>query len=131
MDVNLDVLRLAQALAAHAAQRQSLIASNVANADTPGYRAVDIDTFSTAYRDGPDVAALKATRSGHLGAVEPALGFRAFEIKTIGAESPNGNSVSIEDQMTRAVEARQAHDLAMGVYSKTLDILRLTVRRGA
>ena len=33
-----EVLTLASSLAAHAAERQSAIARNVANADTPGYR---------------------------------------------------------------------------------------------
>ena len=47
----------------------------------------------------------------------------------MGAETPNGNSVSLEDQMMRAAEVRQEHDLALGVYTKTLEILRAAVTR--
>jgi len=131
MDINLDVLRLAQSLAQHAAQRQALIAQNVANADTPGYRAVDLTRFSDAY-DGtdPDGLSLAATRPGHLNDTRATGGYRITDATVIGAEAPNGNTVSLEDQMLRSAEVRQTHDLAMGVYSKTLDILRLTVRRG-
>ena len=46
-----------------------------------------------------------------------------------GAETPNGNSVSLEDQMMRAAEVRQEHEMALGVYSKALDILRTTVTK--
>lgn len=42
MDTKLSLLRLASDLAAHAATRQSVIAENIAHADTPGYRARDI-----------------------------------------------------------------------------------------
>ena len=43
---SLDILRMAQAYATHAATRQQAIAQNVANADTPGYRARDAIPFS-------------------------------------------------------------------------------------
>ena len=55
MDIN--VLSLASALAAHASARQQVIAENVAHADTPGYRARDIADFArssmTARRSRP------------------------------------------------------------------------------
>ncbi len=53
-------------------QRQRLIASNIANADTPGYVARDMN-FQQALRDATGAAAtplrsLAATQRGHLGA---------------------------------------------------------------
>ena len=130
MDLNLDILRMARALASHSGERQTVIAENVANADTPGYKARDLTSFSEAYSDlTPADFIMKATRERHLGAPEGELRHRAFETELNGAESPNGNTVSLEDQMLRGVEVRQAHDLALGVYSKSLDILRLGLRR--
>ncbi len=57
-------------------ERQRLLASNIANADTPGYLARDID-FKNALRDatgrsanpgtaGRASGALEATRAGHI-----------------------------------------------------------------
>ena len=46
-----------------------------------------------------------------------------------GAETPNGNSVSLEDQMMRAAAVRQEHGLALGVYAKSLEILRTAITR--
>ena len=51
------------------------------------------------------------------------------DFAALGAETPNGNSVSLEDQMMRAAEVRQEHNLAVGVYGKALEILRTAVAR--
>ena len=69
----LDVTRIAQALAAHSGERLSLIAENVANADTPGYRARDLPDFAAAFQAGD--LSLRQTRSGHIagGASLPAV----------------------------------------------------------
>ena len=53
------------------AERQRLLASNIANADTPGYQARDIN-FAQALREATGAAAgngrLQATQAGHLAA---------------------------------------------------------------
>ena len=56
-------------------------------------------------------------------------GYRARDVAAFGAETPNGNSVSLEDQMMRAAEVRQEHDLAIGTYAKSMEILRSTISR--
>lgn len=126
MDIN--VLSLASALAAHASARQRLIAENVANADTPGYRARDVADFA-ATLDGAPAFQARTTRPGHVAFGADARGFAPREQAATGAETPNGNSVSLEDQMMRAAAVRQEHDLALGVYAKSLEILRTAVAR--
>jgi flagellar basal-body rod protein FlgB len=57
-------------------ERQRVIASNIANADTPGYVARDMD-FATALREATGqlpAARLGATVAGH---IQPAAGARA------------------------------------------------------
>jgi flagellar basal-body rod protein FlgB len=129
MDHNLTLLRLASSLAAHATARQGLVAENIANADTPGYRARDVAEFDAALEEGPGFAA-RATRAGHMSLAEGDPRFEARETAAFGAETPNGNSVSLEDQMIRGAEVRQSHDLALGVYRKTMDILRTSIGKG-
>ena len=65
MDLSLNVLRLASALAAHATARQQVLAENVAHADTPGYRARDIADFASILDNAPAFAA-RTTRPGHI-----------------------------------------------------------------
>jgi flagellar basal-body rod protein FlgB len=57
-------------------ERQRLIASNIANADTPGYIARDMDfakTLKAATGALPAASTLAATQAGHLGSAAPGL----------------------------------------------------------
>ena len=125
----LTIFAKANDLALHAAARQSVIAQNVANADTPGYRARDVASFAETYKpDRPDQ--MRATRSGHIGtdmATSPAT--ESNVVYRAGATSPNGNSVSIETEMMMAAEAKRDHDMALAVYKSTLGIVRSSLGR--
>lgn len=124
----LEIFRMAHGLATHAGARQSVIARNVANADTPGYRAQDIADFAETYRKTGEDMHLRATRAGHLSA-QPGLPF-APEIRATAAPGePNGNTVSLEDQMLKAAEAKSKHDLALAVYRSSLGVLRTSLGR--
>lgn len=127
MPFDLPILSRASAMMTHAQTRQTLVAQNIAHADTPGYRARDLPDFARLYEQGMFEA--RASRAGHAG-VEGALLERAREISGAGLESPDGNTVTLEDQMLRGVEAQRAHSRAVTVYDKSLDILRLAMGRG-
>jgi flagellar basal-body rod protein FlgB len=121
----LDVTRMAQALAAQAGSRQGLVAQNIANADTPGYRARDLPSFAEAYGQQTG-AAMRQTRVGHLGAEAPSAARAVF---VPGSPSPDGNTVSLEMEMARGVEIRQQHDMALSVYRSVSDIVRTSLGR--
>lgn len=121
----LEIARMAQALAAHSGDRLSLIAENVANADTPGYRARDLPDFAAIYDDG--ALPLRQSRTGHLagGSAQPAT------ILNEGGASPDGNTVSLETEMVRAAGVRQDHAMALAVYRSASEIVRSALgRRG-
>lgn len=122
----LQITAMAQSLASHAGSRMGLIAQNVANADTPGFKAMDLPSFAEAYRAAePDV--LRQTRPGHLGGLDAqTLGTPR---RSPGAEAPNGNSVSIEEEMVKAAGARQDHEMALAIYRNTSDIIRASLGR--
>jgi flagellar basal-body rod protein FlgB len=121
-------MSLAASLAEHAATRQSAIARNVANADTPGYRAVDLPDFAKAYR-AESGADMRHTRAGHTGGeAEPFLSLQP-EISARGSLSPNGNSVSLETEMVKAADVRREHDMALAIYGKSISILRASLGR--
>lgn len=115
------IMRLSQTMARHAAQRQVVISQNVANADTPGYRARDVASFDTFLRQPGVVDAMRDGR------VQQTPSARVFE--TADAMSPNGNTVSLEREMMRAAETRQSHDMALAVYGTARSILRTALGR--
>ena len=66
-----DYLRFNETALSLRSQRQQLLASNIANADTPNYKARDID-FTAALqgalaRNTPPAGVLKATSPNHMG----------------------------------------------------------------
>jgi flagellar basal-body rod protein FlgB len=48
-------------------ERSSLLAANLANADTPGFKARDIDFRSVLAKAGGEELAMKTTHANHLG----------------------------------------------------------------
>ncbi|WGH80343.1 flagellar basal body protein [Jannaschia ovalis] len=118
----LPLLGLAAGAARHAAARQATISVNVANADTPGFRARDLAPFDP----GGDPFALRQTHPMHLGA--GAMAPPSFEISDVAAD-PNGNTVDLEDQILRGIEAARGHDRAVTIYRGTLDMLRASIGR--
>lgn len=124
-------------------ERQKLVAQNVANADTPGYRPSDLKAFSfqaslmnqgsaEPYRGGlrapTSGVAMIATASGHMGPSNAASAWRA----TAGADSEttlDGNAVSLEDQMLKMTDARMNYDAAISFYQKSMNMLRMAARK--
>ncbi len=125
----LQIFRTAQSMARHASARQAVIAQNVANADTPGYRARDIASFRDSYETSPP-SALRATRPGHLLPGDPPpLRWRPFEAERPGAMSPNGNNISLETELMMAAEAQSEQRRALAIYRSALTVLRTSIGR--
>lgn len=125
---NLEIMSMAQAMARHAAMRQNIVSQNIANADTPGYRARDVSPFSQIYGSGAETG-MAATRAGHLTAGPE--GGASPRISRLDTDlSPNGNSVSLEAEMVKAVEVRRQHDRALAIYKSSMNVLRASLGRG-
>lgn len=125
---NLNLFRHSNAMAAHAGRRQALVAVNIANADTPGYQAKAIAPFSEAFRASGGAGPVRTTRPGHMtgsGGAPPEA-----RPQPAGTEpSPNGNTVSLEDEMLRAVEVGREHSRALGIYRHALNVIRSAISR--
>lgn len=125
----IEILALARSLSAYSGARQALVAENVANADTPGYKARDLPDFAEAYQAFDSEGDLRRTRAGHIGADREG-GLGLAPVIQPGEAAPNGNNVSIETELVRAADIRSKHNLALSVYSSSLDIVRAAIGRG-
>lgn len=124
---NIPYFRMAYAMATHAGARQAVIARNMANADTPGFRAQDLPPFSELV--GSSGAAMRATRARHLNAPHSAGIIPAATLRDAPGQSPDGNSVSLEQEMLNAVEVKRQHDRALAIYKSGMTILRSAIGR--
>jgi flagellar basal-body rod protein FlgB len=121
----LELTRMAQAMAAHAGSRMGVIAKNIAHADTPGFKAQDIADFGSVWEDSG--SSMRATRPGHFATPQQMAAATPFD--SGGSEAPNGNSVSLEKEMVKSVEARQEHEMALAIYRTTSEVIRASLGR--
>ena len=113
--------------------RQKLIAENVANADSPGYRPHDLKPFSfeAQVKAAASSAGVQAvTQPGHMQA--PNARRSLSGAKTIKAQDSevtmDGNGVVLEEEMMKMTDARMNYDAAIGFYQKSLGMLRTAIR---
>jgi len=121
----IELSRMAQAVARHAGARVGVIADNIANADTPGFRARDLPTFQSELRGG---LPMQFSHGRHI-SVQP-LGMAEATFQHATESAPNGNTVSLEAEMAQSVHARQQHEIALAVYRSTSSVLKLALGRG-
>ncbi|MDW6024446.1 flagellar basal body rod protein FlgB [Mesorhizobium sp. BAC0120] len=90
--------------------RQSAIAGNIANVNTPGYHALEVEPFAKVL-DGNRVA-MQATQPNHLvgGAGAEAVAVRSREEQG-AAVLPSGNSVVLENELIDAGDVRRSFEL--------------------
>jgi flagellar basal-body rod protein FlgB len=122
----LTLTKMAQDLAAYSGARLGIVSQNVANADTPGYKAMDLPSFAEIYR--PAGLDMRATRAGHISAQSE--GFESFAHQTRTPSAPNGNSVALETEMVTAANIRRDHEMALAIYKSTSSIIRTSLGRG-
>ncbi len=80
-------------------KRLELLASNIANAATPGYKARDID-FAAQLREAQSGTALAATEAGHIPAAAGGMpGGALYRIPN--QSSLDGNTVELSVEQTR------------------------------
>jgi len=112
--------------------RQGLLAENVANAETPGYRGRDLKAFGfqehmrnlSVTRIATDV-----THAGHIAAAgSGADGFGARRINNFEI-TPEGNGVTLEDEMMKVTSNQMDYQAATTIYTRSLKLIRTALGR--
>ena len=93
--------------------RQTAIAANVANANTPGYRAVDIQPFSAVLNSSP--IELATTNPAHL-SLPPSEAGALREVDADPVEQTlSGNTVNLEQQMINVGEVNRDYTMSANI----------------
>ncbi|TAH37583.1 MAG: flagellar basal body rod protein FlgB [Alphaproteobacteria bacterium] len=112
-----------------AAARQSLIAGNIAHANTPGFQPKDLKPLD--FR-----SVLKATQSPSLAVtnpkhISPVRAEGPFEKHRLSYEtSLSHNGVDVEEQALLSAKTKDMHTEAANIYSKYSGMFRLVIGRG-
>jgi flagellar basal-body rod protein FlgB len=110
-------------------QRQRVLAENVANVDTPRYRARELETlkFDEPNQIAPtavSAVSLVRTESAHIGGVGTSdSGFRA-QTKNSYEVRPTGNAVIVEEEMMKVAANQMDYQAATALYTRGLNLLK-------
>jgi flagellar basal-body rod protein FlgB len=93
--------------------RQAAVAQNVANANTPGYSALDVTPFKDVYDQLQ--ATMVATNPAHFGGDAMDMSSIAEKAGDAWEITHSGNSVSVEQEMLKANEVNRGYSLNTAV----------------
>lgn len=92
-----------------ASVRQATISANIANADTPGFKAKDVEPFSVTL-DKTHLT-MAATRPGHLGVDASKVATSEAGKADSWDITHSGNSVSMDQELAKAAEVQRVYSL--------------------
>lgn len=121
----------------HLGERQRVVAQNIANADTPDYKARDLAPPSFAgLVDAADGRAQVERPQVALSAAMQRMGARAtlstgtVADTDISEVKPDGNNVTLENQLLRMGKIQADYATLAGLYAKQRAMLRTALGKG-
>jgi len=125
--MRLDLFDLADRRLAWLDQRQAVLAQNIANAATPGFMPRDLHPFAADLAAAGGTA-MARTAPGHLaGTADSALNTTQPQPT---ARAPDGNAVSLDQQLTKVADSETAQALVTSIYKKYFGMFSMALGRG-
>jgi len=112
------------------ARRQELTAQNIANIDTPGYKAQEVD-FETALQRAAGSErrlTVQGTHGSHLASQTKTSGFQ-IEARKGGTERADGNNVDIDLELATLTETGVRYQALSNLVSRKLGLLKNIANR--
>ncbi len=121
----------------HLSERQRVVAQNIANSETPGFKAREVEApdFGNLVGDaaGPRrVARPRVQITGGmaaLGANQP-LGGRITLDKDVTETKPDGNNVTLEEQLLKMGQIQADFTALTNLYRKQMSLMKTAVGKG-
>ncbi len=107
--------------------RQGVLAANVANADTPGWKARDLKPFSEVLAaHGASAASPVQTDPHHLaGTVAETADSKLLR----GEQAPDGNQVSLDQQLEKIAQTDSDHEAVTALYRRYVGMFKEALGR--
>ncbi len=116
------------------AKRHNLIAGNIANMDTIGYKPRDLDFLKTLEKAmgeaKPEQQKIDMTHAGHLPGIEEEPSFSMKVYNTESVDINHLDSVNIDTEMTHIVENNIKFRLTSEMLIRKMTILKNSIQEG-
>ncbi len=106
--------------------RQTTVATNVSNANTPGFTANDVAPFEDVFNDTS--VRMAATNPGHIGVDPLDLEQVAMKDGSAWETTHSGNSVSLENEMMKAGQINRSFSLNTSIVKAFQQMLMASVK---
>ncbi|MBX9456628.1 MAG: flagellar basal body rod protein FlgB [Rhizobium sp.] len=125
---SVQLFELASRQAEWLSTRQTLISGNIANANTPGFRAKDVTSFDSVLQSSQ--LPMKATNPLHF--IEtPTESFAVeSEVNKGSATQLSGNSVDLSDELMKQGSIKRDYDLNTAIVKAFNKMILMSVRKG-
>ncbi|BAT20559.1 flagellar basal body rod protein FlgB [Asaia bogorensis] len=121
-DKGTDILDLANRRMQWLQSRETLIAGNIANANTPNYVARDLPDFKGALQNQMSVQ-LAQTEPGHIASNMSQKG----SVKADSSTSIDGNKVDLESELVKIAQTDDQQRMATSAYSTYMSMFSLAL----
>lgn len=122
----------------HLSERQRVIAQNIANSETPGFKARDMaepnfaGLLAAQDTGKPSVARPRVTISSGMSALgaRQAMGGNILLDANTSETKPDGNNVALEDQLLKMGQIQADFATMTSIYRKQLGLLKTAIGKG-
>ncbi len=114
----------------YTSQRQGVLAQNIANVDTPAYKAQDMKKldFSKLASSAATKLMMNTTSNKHLSGLQSKPGnFAIMDDRTTMEINPTGNNVTLEDQMAKLSDTGAEFQISQSLYKKFTGMYRMAL----
>lgn len=129
---NLPIFAIMTKQMAWLTKRQEVLAQNIANSDTPGYRPQDLIPlkFRDLLRPMQRGLEMKQTSGAHIAQTLRRSAFRDAKQKETYETAPDGNAVVIEEQLLKVSANQGSYRLVTNLYRKHVNMIRIALGTG-
>jgi flagellar basal-body rod protein FlgB len=110
------------------ARRSEVLASNMANADTPGYKARDFDFAAMLRKEVAQPVRLAATHSGHIQSDQGLVASTQMAYRIPQQASLDGNTVEVEREQSEFSANALRYQASLRFLDGRISSLKLAIK---
>lgn len=110
-------------------KRQSVLAENVSNANTPGYLSRELapQSFKELMTGESDRVRVRKTNDRHVAGTLERGGREGVKVNDEYEVLPSGNSVNLEEEMVKVAQTQIEYQTVTGLYRKQMGLLKIAL----
>jgi flagellar basal-body rod protein FlgB len=120
---------LAEKRLAWTAQRQSVLAANIANANTPSFQARDVKSFESVLAGAGSIEP-ERTQAAHMTGTLP-TGLASLTTNPPKGRALDGNTVSLDQQLTNVADTETTQALVTTIWKKYMGMFSMALGRSS